>query len=151
MDIRSFKKDDSRRVSRLLIKTQRDTMSKHYPKKVIDMFCKYRSPSCIRDKFNSNDYFLAIDNRKLLGVVGIKNDEVDVLFVNPTHHRKGIGKYLMLHIEKIARQRKIRKLKCKSSLGADSFYKKTGFKRIRRITHEANNVKFDVILMEKQL
>jgi len=57
----------------------------------------------------------------------------------------------MENLEKIARKRKIKKLIVHSSLYAEGFYKNMGFKRIKRITTNKNNIKFDEILMEKKL
>jgi len=76
---------------------------------------------------------------------------VRTMFVNPKYHKRGIGKKLLENIEKIAKKRKIKKLKVGSTIFAERFYKKCGFKRVKKDRWEHKGIKFDVIVMEKSI
>ena len=151
MRIRKFKKEDAVKVSRLICKTQREILSKYYPKKVIESFCSWSKPSDILKKSKKRDYYVAVEKGKVLGVNGIEKSMIKTMFVNPKYHKKGIGKKLIENIENVARKRKIKKLKVGSTTFAEKFYKKCGYKRIKKDKWEHNGVKFNVIVMEKSI
>ena len=151
MKIRKFKKQDARKVSNLIIKSQNIFLRKCYSKKIIDMFNRWSTPSHILEKSKDRDLFVAVERNNILGIGGIKDGGVRTLFVNPKYSRKGIARKILEKIEKVAKKKKIKKLKAGSTPYAEEFYKKRGFKRIRKTTWKNEGIKFDVILMEKKL
>jgi len=151
MKIRKFRKQDAKKTYYLIKKAHLINLKSFYPKKIIDFFCRRNTPSKIIEKSKEIDLFVAVENNKILGINGLKQNQVRKFYVNPRYQKKGVGKKLMKNVENIARKRKINKLIVHSSLYADGFYKKMGFKRIKRITTNKNNIKFDEILMEKKL
>jgi len=54
------------------------------------------------------------------------------MFVNPKHHKKGIGRKLIENIEEIAKSKGRRKLKVGSTIFAEKFYQKLGYKRKKK-------------------
>ncbi|MEE9525724.1 MAG: GNAT family N-acetyltransferase [Candidatus Woesearchaeota archaeon] len=154
MKIRKFKKEDARRVSYFIHKNIREVLSKYQPKKVSDFFYKNMSPAGIIRKSKNTDYYLVVAKDRILGINGLRDNEIRTMFVNPRYHGKGVGKKLIDNIEKVAKKRKIRKLKVHSTPYAEKFYKKYGFKRIKKVTQKARenkNIKWLEILMEKKI
>ncbi len=151
MRIRKFRKEDARKVSYLVIKAHKEVLSKSYSKKIIDFFCRRDSPSGMIKKSRKRDLFIAVEGNRIFGINGLQGNEVRTFYVNPIYHRKGIGRKLIEHVEKLARKKGIKKLVVRSSLYAEGFYKKCGFRRIKKILSNLNNMKFHEILMEKNL
>ncbi|MEW6748089.1 MAG: GNAT family N-acetyltransferase [Candidatus Micrarchaeota archaeon] len=68
--------------------------------------------------------------------------------MNPRFHRRGAGKKLVSFLEHKARRRRVKTLKLSSSIVAQEFYKKLGYKRVRIIRRKIGG---DGILMKKDL
>ncbi|MBW2981995.1 GNAT family N-acetyltransferase [Candidatus Woesearchaeota archaeon] len=151
MKIRKFRKQDAKKVEYLIKQAQLITLKGFYPKKILDFFCKRNTVSKIIEKSKEIDLFVGVEDDKILGISGLKENQVRKFYVNPRYQGKGVGRKLMDNLEKIAKKRKIKKLISHSTLYAEGFYKKLGFKRIKRITTNKNNIKFDEIVMEKRL
>jgi N-acetylglutamate synthase-like GNAT family acetyltransferase len=151
MRIRRFRKQDAKKVSYLVKQAQLITLKDYYPKKIIDWFCKRNSSSRIIAKSRQTEFFVAVEKGRILGINGLKENQVRKFYVNPRCQGKGVGRKLMENIEKIAKKRKIRKLVVHSSLYAEGFYKRMGFRRIKKLHQKFGKFKFDEILMEKKL
>jgi len=76
MRIRKFRKSDAGKVSDLIIRAQRGVLSRHYPKHVIDYFCRRSTPEYILKKSKVRDYYVAVEGGRILGVNGIQGNEV---------------------------------------------------------------------------
>ena len=151
MKIRKFQKKDAKKVSNLIIKNQCEILSKYYPKKVIDFFCRRRTPAGILEASKKRDYYVAVEGDKILGINGLKDNKVKTMFVDPRYLEKGVGKKLIKNLENIAKKRKIKKLIVHSTPYAERFYKKCGFKKIKKIVSSSKNIKWPEIIMEKRL
>ena len=116
-------------VSELIRKTLIEVNSKFYPKSVIEYLCNEFSPKFLIQLSKEREFFLAVEKSKIIGTITIINDYLGTLFVNPDYHGKGIGTKLMEKIENLAKERKIQKLKLKSSINAVDFYEKLGYKK----------------------
>ena len=148
MIIRKFKESDAKKVSYLVRKAQIEVVSPYYPKKIIETLFRRWTPSSVIARSKVREIFLAVEGNKILGIGALDRNELKHIYVNPLYHKKGVGKTLIQNIEKIARKRRIKKLIVKSHINSEGFYKKMGFKRIRRIMEEPGYVE---ILMKKTL
>ena len=151
MRIRKFRTEDAGKVSHLIRKTMRHSLIKCYSKKVVDALCRANTPKNLLIRAKTREYFLAVDKGLIVGVNGIKDDEVKTFFVDPKYHGRGVGRLLMQNLEIIAKKRGIKVLMVKSSLFAQGFYKTLGFRRIKRLTSEVGTQKFFDTLMQKKL
>jgi len=61
------------------------------------------------------------------GEVSLKTQEVKAVYVLPSAGRQGIGKQLLKHLEKFARESGLKDLWLDSSLNAETFYAANGF------------------------
>lgn len=146
--IRKFKKEDARKVSNLIRKALLEVNSKDYPQSAIQyLYTEYSSKGLI-DASKKRAIYLATENRKLLGTVGIENNRVFNLFVNPNFHGIGIGARLMGYVEKIVKDKGYDFVELPSSITAEKFYKKLGYKEIER--KRDKNVG-EIIIMRKEL
>ena len=122
--------------------------SKDYPKSAIQFLIKIHSPKQLIEKSKEKNIYVLVEKDKIIGTVSLKGDWVLTVFVNPDVHGRGLGRKLMEYIENVAKKRKITKLTLPSSITAEKFYKKLGYKKIERKKHKECGV---VILMTKRI
>ncbi|MFH1630716.1 MAG: GNAT family N-acetyltransferase [Candidatus Aenigmatarchaeota archaeon] len=150
MIIRKFRKQDAVEVSNLIRACAVKVNSRDYPKKVVDYICSNNTPEKIieRSKDKKRAVFVAVKNGKVIGMAGLTDDYVGSMFVDPKSHGHNIGRELLLRVEKLAKRRGVKVLGTPSSLTAVGFYKKMGFKIIRRKTDKHFG---KVVIMRKKL
>lgn len=95
-------------------------------------------------KSKNTKLILAFVNGKVVGGGGIQKNKIRTMFVDIKHQGRGIGRKIYKKLEEMARKGKIKKLWLCASPNALNFYKKLGFKKIKKD-------KFGSILMEKKL
>lgn len=84
-----------------------------------------------KNKFLSGeeDMYGAYDNRKLIGVLSIRNLEfISCVFVDKNYHRKGVAESLFAHVIPILKEAGVEKICLNSSPYAVPFYHSIGFK-----------------------
>ena len=74
-------------------------------------------------------FYVAIDGYQVVGtgMLNIETGKLDAIFVHPDHMRKGIGKKIVYHLERIAMRHGLEALSLESTLNAASFYRACGF------------------------
>lgn len=79
--------------------------------------------------FDSCDIFVAVDHDRVIGFSQLNPAmyEVEAVYVDPDHGRRGIGAQLLKHVEDAARARGLRELRLAASLNAVPFYTACGF------------------------
>ena len=127
--VRKFRIEDALEASQLIRKTLTKVNSKFYPTSVIKYMYNEFSPEFLIELSKEREFFIAIENSKIIGTITINHDYIGTVFVNPENHYKGIGTKLMVTIENLAKQRKIKKLRLESSINAVNFYEKLGYKK----------------------
>ncbi|WP_017455527.1 acetyltransferase [Herbaspirillum rubrisubalbicans] len=97
-----------------------------------------------------NHYFDAVDLRitrqedgEITGFVGVAGDQVEMLFVCPSHHHKGIGSLLMRHA--IEHQGARRVDVNEQNPAAIGFYLHLGFVQMGRSEHDGQGNPFPLL------
>lgn len=151
MIIRKFKDTDAKDICKIIKRNDLEVTSKYYPKKVIDFWTSKINPLDIIEKSKTRACFVATLKKKVVGYISLEDNEIKKLFVNPGHHKLGMGKELINHIIEFSEEKNLKNLIVKSTIYAESFYKKFGFKKIRFAPQGTGEIKFKLILMEKKL
>ena len=132
--IRKYSPRDMRQVAELIHKTfSKYNFNEGTPEAIQTYLDKYDSEKMgekqVRERLEStNIFFVAVENKKIVGMVrGIKGRLVN-LFVDGKYHGKGIGKKLMQNFEEKGFDER-NAIKVKSSIFAVSFYTSIGFKK----------------------
>jgi len=149
MEIRLIQSTDYEKVEQLIKDAILETNAKDYTKPVVD-FMLGVDPFRPRETENERDYFVA-DDGDVKGIIGLKDNEVKTLFVDPEYHSKGIGASLLLHIERLILERNYEFSKVYSSLSAKSFYEKHGYSVINEDTTKIGEEEMLRFYMEKKL
>ncbi len=145
--IKKFKKGDERKLSYLSRKCIVLINSKDITKKETAILYNHFTPGRFIQDAKRFKIYVAEYNNKIAGTATFDEGWIRAVFVNPIFHEKGIGKELMMHLEKIAKKFGFRSVNLKSSPFAKNFYNKIGYKKIKDIKGEVGHM----ILMKKKL
>ena len=81
-----------------------------------------------------SDTWVYAEADEILGFVSMMGNEIGGLFVDPNHHRKGIGKAL---VKKVAEMHEVMEVEVfNKNLIARPFYEKEGFSYMKEYVHE---------------
>jgi ribosomal protein S18 acetylase RimI-like enzyme len=150
---------DALAIQKLLRETWKDTYGNYLSQETLDeVYKNWQSiESLSRQIENPEVYFpLAKEADELLGLSTVRmSDDTIVMFrlyVSPQHQRKGIGDLLLKNvIEHFPGAKKIQLHVEAMNLKGQSFYKKQGFKELKRAEEKVVNEVLELILMEKVL
>ncbi len=151
MKIRKAKLVDVKEISGLRKQTLKKVNSLEYKKEVIDYLVIKNSTKNILRKMKKRDFYVAIENNKVIGTIDLTIDHIGGLFVKHNMLGKGIGKKLLLYVEKKAKRKGIIKVNLNPTKSAIPFYKKHGYKLIKSHTWKTDTFKTKAWTMEKKL
>ena len=150
---------DAVAIQRLLRDTWEDTYGDYLSQATLDeVYKNLQSIEALTQQIeNPRLYFpLAKEGNELVGLSTTHMPEDTIvmfrLYVSPQHQRKGIGELLFKNvIEHFQGAKKIQLSVEVMNLKGQAFYKKHGFKEIKREEETVVNEVIEVLLMEKQL
>ena len=151
--------DDAAAVQALLRETWQDTYGDHLSPATLDeVYKNWQSIEFLtRQIENPAFYFpLAKDGHELAGLsTALMPDETILIFrlyVSPRHQRKGIGALLLDHVIAHFQGAKAVQLHVEvMNLKGQSFYRKHGFRDVKREAQTVGGEVLELILMEKPL
>ena len=143
--VRRAKRDDGQAISRLVIAALRKSNSQDYPAEVIAQVEQSFSPTAVSALLDSRLMFVAVKQNDLLGTASLDGDVVRTVFVAPIHHGAGIGRQLIRAIHTAAIKAGVTALRVPSSITAQGFYTRLGYRKLRDEFHGAEHT----IVMEK--
>lgn len=114
-------------LSGLIQHTIRVSNSEDYDQKSIDMLCAIFEPEPVAERIENELILLCFMGSELVGTVGLRDDFLRSMFVEPTFQRRGLGKMLVARIEEEARQKAISEMMLHSSMTARVFYEALGY------------------------
>ncbi len=93
--------------------------------------------------------YLAIIDKKLVGFAEFYDDYIDCFYVHPEYQGCGVGKMLINHIFKIAKENEQTLLKVDASITAKPFFEKFGFKEVKKNIVKRVNVELINFSMQR--
>jgi len=114
---------------------------------VIERVERSFSPEAVRELMKQRLMFAALHDGTVLGTGSLDGRAVRTMFIHPHHQGQGIGRQLMARIEEAALQAGVTVLAVPSSVTAEPFYAKLGFRPIRESYHGEERT----IIMERTL
>lgn len=133
--IRPALDDDAADISEVILRTLRETNAKDYTNEIITRIERSFSPDAVRALIGKRTVFVAAVGSRVVGTASLDGSVVRAVFVAPDVQARGIGKLLMAQVEHIARARNIPALTVPSSVTAETFYARLGFKAVRDSYH----------------
>lgn len=145
--IRPALSDDAADISAVILRALRETNAKDYTNEIIERIERSFSPDAVRELIGKRTVFVAAVGSRVVATASLDGSVVRTVFVAPDAQARGIGKLLMAEIEHIARARNISALTVPSSVTAETFYARLGFKAVRDSYHDDERT----IIMERLL
>lgn len=145
--VRAATVDDAPAVSSVILKALRESNAKDYSPEVIARVEASFSPSALVNLFQQRQVFVALQDQQIAGTASLDGRAVRTMFVTPDLQRQGIGRRLMEAVEDAARKAGIEVLAVPSSVTAEQFYAKLGYKAVRDSFHGDERT----IIMERVL
>ena len=150
MRIRKFRKEDAIDASNI-IEQGFQLNSPYYSEDSIKEQIEGNSSRQLIEKSKTVHYFVATENDRILGIGGYDDAKVHTLFVDPKHHREGIGKRILERVLSEAKKEGIRAIDTGSTFHAEKFYASFDFKKIKKFTLQGEYSSIAFILMRKRL
>lgn len=142
-----------RQTISMIQKTIRISQKSIYSSELVEKFCHNNDLKKFRIKAQKIEYFIAIDetSNNVLGIVGLKENELRTFYVDPDHQGQGIGRHLYNQLEQTAKNQKQTKLFLYGSPLGEPAYLKFGFTKIKTVDQEEDGIHFLDAYMEKEL
>lgn len=149
--IRKIKSDEYREAGNLIKTTIMISFKELYPEILIQEFCKKYNYDNFKIKAKNIEMFIATQNNSILGIIGIKENQLRTFYVHPKYQGEGIGSKLYKKLEETAIKRGIKKIILEGSSLGQPIYKHFGFIKIKSIEKERIGIKYINAVMEKNL
>jgi N-acetylglutamate synthase-like GNAT family acetyltransferase len=145
--IRAAHPDDAAEVSGVILAALRQTNAKDYSEGVIKQVEQSFGPDAVRSLIAKRKVFVALVGSRIVGTASLDGRVVRTVFVAPDAQGRGVGRLLMAEVEKESRAAGIETLTVPSSITAEQFYSKLGFKGM----HDSYHGEERTIIMERLL
>ncbi len=145
--IRPARDGDAGAISQVIVSALRETNAKDYAPEIIARLENNFSAAAVRELIRRQKMFVAVLGQQIVGTAGLDGSMVRNFFVAPDAQGTGIGSRLMAEVENAARQAGIMTLMLQSSVTAERFYVKRGFKALRDSYYDDERT----IIMERDL
>jgi GNAT superfamily N-acetyltransferase len=139
--------DDAAAISALILRALREVNIRDYGPVLIADQSKNWKIDGVAAKMQNRITYVAIDDNSIVGTAGFDGQQARTVFVRPDRHNLGVGSHLMRAVEALAIERGLRQLALLSSITAQGFYQRLGYRPVRDVYHGAERT----ILMEKHL
>jgi len=105
----------------------------HYPAAVIDAWCAVPAPPSLPLLIQAGGAVVAEEDGHIVGYAVLNPDtgEINAVFVEPRHQRRGIALQLLQQLESMAHAGGLARLFLSASLNAVPFYECAGFVSVR--------------------
>ncbi|MGL6244652.1 GNAT family N-acetyltransferase [Pseudomonas sp.] len=145
--IRAATPADAPAISQVIIRSLHQSNALDYSPDIIAQVEKSFSIESVRALLSQRHVLVATIDCCVVATASLDRDVVRSVFVDPGQQRAGLGRQLMATIESIATEANIEVLRVPSSITAEAFYSKLGFRKIRDEFHGAERT----IIMELRL
>ncbi|MBD9678943.1 GNAT family N-acetyltransferase [Pseudomonas sp. PDM18] len=133
--IRQARSEDTTAISQVIVAAVRESNGQDYPASAIESVMANFTPERVIELLQKRLVFVALLDDEIVGTGALDGHAVRSLFVAPRQQRKGIGQALMGQIEKAALERGVEALLVPSSLTAERFYARLGYRLLREQVH----------------
>ncbi|ACM25681.1 GNAT family N-acetyltransferase [Agrobacterium sp. SHOUNA12C] len=146
-DVRPARESDANAISAVILSALRETNAKDYSQDIIARVTQSFSPAAVRKLMVSRTVLVAMKGGDVVGTASLDGAVVRTVFVSPSVQGQGTGTRLMAEIERIAYIKGVTLLTVPSSVTAEAFYARLGFKAVEDSYHGDERT----IIMERSL
>ncbi len=147
MIIREAVRTDAEAIHALHTSSVTTLCRTHYSAEQIQRWLQGRSPQGYFEGIDAGTMFVGEIDGVIVGFGHAISGEVLAVFVDPKHGGKGIGSHLLAHAVEMARCDFSGPIKLVSTLNAEAFYSRHGFKSSKRYSVVRNKTEIPVVMM----
>lgn len=126
---------DAGALSRLIgAVLQRSNTADYSPDDIARLVAAF-PPEATAGMITARQVFVIAAEDQLIGTVALDGAVLRSLFIDPDHQHSGLGRQLVRHVEDLARAEGITRLQVPSSVTAEGFYAKLGYRSERVVMH----------------
>ena len=139
-----------KQIVELFTNTIHNINKKDYVKEQLNAWANPNYDLNIWDKrFEKSKPYLCVLEDEVVGFCEYYDGYIDCFYVHYKYQNCGIGKLLLNHISKIAKEKNIDKIKADVSITAKPFFEKFDFIEVKKNVVKRNNVELINFSMEK--
>ncbi len=128
VEIRKAHKDEAQLILEIRNAAIRSQCIGHYSPEDIEIWASVEATNQFIEVVENSLYVASMDGCVVgTGMVNLESGKVDAIFVHPSQMRTGIGRQIMLYLEKLALDAGLTQLSLESTLNAVKFYRAQGF------------------------
>ncbi|MBP0582511.1 GNAT family N-acetyltransferase [Labrys sp. LIt4] len=146
-DIRRANPNDAAAISEIILAALWETNARDYGPEIIEQVERSFTPPQVEELIRKREVLVALVDGRVTGTASLEGEWVRTVFVIPEAQGTGIGRRLMAEIEDLARRAGLVTLRVPSTVTAERFYNKLGFKAVRDSYYGDERT----IIMEKHL
>lgn|SRR3989338_5775173 len=154
MKIRFAQDKDYAAMARLHRQTIRTVNAKDYPDKTIRVWSGRTNANKFRESASICKRWVGVEDNKVIGFCdhGLEgNGELWGLYIHKDYIGKGVGSRLLKVAEASLKKQGCKKVKIKATITAKEFYKKQGYKVVRKALHKMGEIKVPIYIMMKKI
>ncbi len=147
------KEEDIYKIVKIHKKCVLETNANFYSVKAISEWLGQISKENVKNQFNSTSWYILVSGNKTVGFCQFSLDEKELYQINidPVFQNTGLGKILYDFIEQKFIKEDKKEVFLNSTLNAVDFYKKLGFKSLKKIKFKLDKQNIKMIQMKKRL
>jgi N-acetylglutamate synthase-like GNAT family acetyltransferase len=148
MHVRAAEKDDCQAIYKVHVKAIHELPRGSQGSEGVLEWLKTRKPSVYEQEMESETFVVVEDNGEIIGwgALSIPKAEITNVFVDPSHHRQGVGTAILTELEAVAQATGLNAVQLQATGTAIDFYLATGYRSDKPITADA-----DWALMKKSV
>ncbi|PLX26918.1 hypothetical protein C0581_03880 [Candidatus Parcubacteria bacterium] len=152
MKIRLARDGDYAAISRLCRQTINNINSKDYAEDLVNVWSSRSNTDRFRSSADKCKRWVAVEDDKIVGFCDHSFDcEVWGLYINKDYIGKGLGSRLLKVAEDSLKKQGCKKITLKSTITAKEFYKKQGYKVVKKDMHPVGDKKMEIFVMVKDI
>lgn len=128
--IRRARLEDSASICCVHIRAIREVCKSHYSEKELEAWAAVIRPARYEEAIKKGAFFVAVEGERIIGFGNLNQErgEIEAVYVDPDHVRRGVGMEILQNLEDVARDSGLTSLRLIASLNAVPFYQNGGFK-----------------------
>lgn len=153
MIVRNFHKSDTKTLIELFRETVHRVCCADYSVEQLKAWAPdFIDESAWESRFLKSYTLVTEENGAILGFANLEqNGNIDMFYVSANAQGKGVGKMLLKHLEKHAKELKLDKVTSDVSLTAKKFFQHAGFLTDKEYVKTRNGIEFKNTLMSKSI
>ena len=130
MIIRKARQEDKKSIWHVHIRAIEEVCKSHYSKEEIQTWTEVLKPARYEESIRKGPFYVAVEGERIVafGNLNQESAEIEALYVDPDHVKRGVGIRILKTLENVARDSGVTLLRLTSSLNAVRFYQMAGYK-----------------------